>query len=590
MSEGRVVVAEVLAERALGRDPEPQRRAQEGAQALELRRRAQWRLVLLSCAFSLCFAGVAAKMVWLAGSEPAEPRLTGATVAPANRAALTDRKGRILATNVAAWSVYAHPKEMIDPAEAAERLAAVFPDLDHDRLLRSFTDGRSFVWVKRPVSPDQRQRAHDLGLPGVYFGRREARIYPAGAAAAHILGGSRSDKEDVHSAQTVGMAGAELYFDEMLRDPGRNGAPLSLSIDLAAQMAMREVLSDAVRLYRAKGAAGVVMDVNTGEVLSLVSLPDFDPNFRPRSSLTGEQAESPLFNRAAQGVYELGSAFKPFTAALALERGVAGVDTLIDTRGPLTYGRFRIRDFHRMPRQMTLSDIIVESSNVGTARLALMAGIKEHQIFLQQLGLFEPTPLEVAEASRGKPLLPPRWGELSSMTISFGHGISVTPLHLAQGIASIVNGGTLVRPTLLRTDYTPQDGPRVVSEATSRRIREILRKVVTDGTGRNAAVAGYEVGGKTGTADKPKKSGGYHRDRVIASFSAIMPSSDPRYVMVIILDEAVDRSWKKPRRTAGWTAAPTAKKAIERIGPILGLRPAPVAPEGDAPQAVLARN
>ena len=254
--------------------------------------------------------------------------------------------------------------------------------------------------------------------------------------------------------------------------------------------------------------------------------------------------------------------------------------TLVDTQGPLYWGRYKISDFHRMPPQMTLTEAIVESSNVGSARLALLAGARRQQEFLKSLGMFDIAPVELAEARKGKPLLPPRWSEISTMTISYGHGLAATPLHLAAAYASVVNGGLKVKPTLLKGAARPTEEDRVMSVETSIRMRDILRAVVTDGTGRNAAVEGYFIGGKTGTAEKPRRFGrGYDADKIIATFAAVFPAQDPRYVAVISLDEAEDRSGPRVWRTAGWTAAPTMRAAISRIAPILGMRPArPEAP------------
>ncbi|MBL4813054.1 MAG: penicillin-binding protein 2 [Rhodobacteraceae bacterium] len=538
------------------------------------RGRAESRLLILSLAFFMAFGVIGGKMAVLANSEPAEPRhaATGSPIL-SQRADITDRNGRILATNLQTHALYAQPEQMVDPAYAVTELLKIFPDINAERLLADFTGTRTFLWVRRQISPEQMQMVHDIGEPGLLFGPREMRLYPNGAIAAHILGGASYGREGVSAAEVIGVAGTELYFDDYLRDPVHEGAPLILSIDLTVQAAMEEVLYDGMRLMNAKGATGIIMDVQTGEILAMASLPDFDPNDRPAVPITGDQSDSPLFNRASQGVYELGSVFKVFAAAQALDLGLVNPSTMIDTQGPIRWGRHRINDFHPLGPTLSTTDVIVESSNVGTAHLALMIGVERQQEFLGQLGLLVPTELEMIEASTGRPQLPPNWSELSLMTISYGHGLSASPLHLAQAYATIANGGMRVSPTLERQS-APQQGERVISERTSRQVLSILRQVVTHGTASFGEVPGYEVGGKTGTADKPREGGGgYYDDRVIATFGAVFPTDDPRYVVVVTLDEPVETSGPRPRRTAGWTAVPVAAELIRRTAPLLGLRP-----------------
>jgi cell division protein FtsI (penicillin-binding protein 3) len=313
----------------------------------------------------------------------------------------------------------------------------------------------------------------------------------------------------------------------------------------------------------------------------MVSLPYFDPNSRPRVLTTGDQSDSPLFNRAVQGVYELGSVFKIFAVAQAMELGLVNPNTLIDTQGPLTWGRFRIRDFHDYGPELSTTDVIVKSSNIGTARIAMMIGAERQKAFLGSLGFLEPTPVEMVEGPTGKPLLPRNWSEISTMTISYGHGLSSSPLHLAAAYAALANGGTQVEPTLLRTPNAPQ-GPRVMREVIAQRSVAMLRQVVERGTASFGEVPGYAVGGKTGTADKPRTSGaGYYDDKVIATFASVFPANDPQYVLVVTLDEPSENSGDKPRRTAGWTAVPIAAEMIRRIAPLLGLRP-----QVDMPQSI----
>jgi len=538
------------------------------------RARAEGRLLVLGLVFFCAFVTIAGRMGVLANSEPAEPRASaaGAQIL-AQRADIVDRKGRILATNFETHSLYAQPQQMIEPERAADALVGIFPDLDRDRLLEDFTGKRKFLWVKKKLSPEQKQAVHDIGEPGLLFGPREMRLYPNGRLAAHVLGGASFGREGVHSAEVIGVAGVEKYFDTRLRDPARGHEPLTLSLDLSVQAAVERILHGGMRLMNAKGATGVLLDVETGEVLALASLPDFDPNDRPRPPTQGNASDSPLFNRAVQGVYELGSTFKIFAVAQALDLGLVNPTTAIDTRGPLTWGKFRIRDFRDYGAQMTTTQVIVKSSNIGTARIAQKIGAERQQDFLGKLGFFEPTGLEIVEAAGAKPLLPPKWSELSTMTISYGHGLSASPLHLAAAYATLANGGRRVQPTLVKQPR-PVSGPQVMSEEVAATALSMLRKVVTEGTASFGEVPGYAVAGKTGTADKPKEQGGgYYEDRVIATFASAFPAHDPEYVLVVTLDEPVETSGDEPRRTAGWTAVPVAAEIIRRIAPLLGLRP-----------------
>jgi cell division protein FtsI (penicillin-binding protein 3) len=539
------------------------------------RSRAEGRLLVMAVMFFCAFGVIGARMGTLAASEPEEPRAqaTGASII-ASRADIVDRQGRILATNMETFSLYAHPHQMVDPNRTAAELAKIFPELDEERLRKDFTGPRKFMWVRKKLSPEQKQKVHDIGEPGLLFGPREMRLYPNGALASHVLGGASFGREGVHSAEVIGTAGIEKFFDEELRDPAREGAPLELSLDLTIQAATERVLLGGMKLMNAKGAASVLMDVYTGEVIAIASLPDFDPNDRPRPLTQGEAADSPLFNRAVQGVYELGSTFKIFASAQALELGLVSPETVIDTSPPMRVNNHPIREFNNKNYgALTVSDIIVKSSNRGTGKLALQIGKARQQEFLKSLGFFEPVPFEMIEAKGGQPLLPPRWADISTVTVSYGHGISTTPLHLAAGYAALANGGYYVQPTLLKQDG-PRLGPRVVSERTAAQSVEMLRKVVTEGTASFGEVPGYSVAGKTGTADKPRANGrGYYDDKVINTFASIFPSNNPKYVLIVTLDEPVETSGTKPRRTAGWTAVPVAAEMIRRVAPLLGLRP-----------------
>lgn len=588
-------IARVLKARETGMDPDLIE-AQEKADRMRGQRtaerwRAESRLVLLALVFVLAFGSVGWKMAALATSQPIEPISTSRSVQIVNqRADILDRNGEILATNLATTSLFAHPQDMIDPRAAADGLAGIFDDLNAEKLFGLFSGTRKFVWVKRKLSPEQRQAVHDLGEPGLQFGPRELRLYPNGNLAAHVLGGTAFGREGVHAAEVIGTAGVELEFDTFLRDPAEEGAPLELSLDIAVQAAMRRVLTGGMQMMSAKGAAAVLMDVNTGQVIAMVSLPDFDPNHRPNPPVSGDPADSPLFNRVAQGKYELGSTFKLFTAALAMETGVASPDTMIPTRGPLRWGRFTIKDFHNYGAELSLMDVIVKSSNIGTANLAVEMGTEAQQDFLKSLGMLDRTTVELGEAGRSKPLVPSNWSELSTMTISYGHGLAATPLHLAAAYASITNGGLRVEPTLMKNVELPTEADRVISQTTSDNIRDMLRQVVVRGTASLGEVPGYQVGGKTGSADKPDPLGGYYDDKVISTFASVFPMDDPQYVLVVTLDEPEIFMATEVRRTAGWTAVPVGAEIIRRIAPLMGMRPEWFDTEVPASNLTLTRN
>ncbi|WCR11688.1 penicillin-binding protein 2 [Paracoccus stylophorae] len=570
-------LARILRARARGENPDEieaeNRRLRHEAIQDKARRRAEGRLVLMSACFVLAFGTVGVRMGALASSDPSEPRsqVLSAQIL-SQRADITDRRGRVLATNLLTHSLYAHPHQMVDPVRAATGLARIFPDLDQARLTRDFTGGRKFMWIKRKISPEQMQAVHDIGEPGLLFGPREMRVYPNGHVASHILGGSGFGAEGVSSAEVLGVAGVEKAFDNWLRDPSHDGAPLALSIDLTVQTAMEEVLSSGMKIMNAKGAAGILMEVATGEVVAMASLPDFDPNDRPRPLLKGDPSDSPLFNRAVQGQYELGSTFKIFPVAQALDLKLINPNSGINSSSPMKIGKYLIHDFHNYGKQLSATDVIVKSSNVGTVRIAQMLGVERQRDFLQKLGLFQPTPVEMVEAPTGQPLVPSRWPAVTAATVAFGHGLAASPLHLAAAYATIANGGRRVTPTLIHGRKRPQ-GEQVLSPRAAEMAVGMLRQVVTRGTAKQAEVEGYEIAGKTGTADKPRPSGGYYKNKVVATFASVFPASDPAYVLIVTLDEpSVSTAGGGESRTAGMTAVPVAAEIVRRLAPLVGLK------------------
>jgi cell division protein FtsI (penicillin-binding protein 3) len=572
-------LARILDARAKGENPDvierENKRARHEVQRETTKARAEWRLKLLVIGVVAAFSVIGVRMGTLAATEPTEPRaaVRGNEIV-ATRADITDRQGRILATNMLTHALYVQPHDLVDPHYVAVKLAEIFPDLDAATLERRFTDGRSFLWIKKVLSPEQMQAVHEIGDPGLYFGPREMRLYPNGALAAHVLGGASFGAEGVDSAEVIGTAGIEKALDARLRDPALAGQPLRLSLDLTVQAAVEDVLGSGMTMMNAKGAAAILMDVHTGEVLALASLPNFDPNDRPPLPTSGSPQDSPLFDRSVQGIYELGSTFKIFAAAQAMELGLVDPTSLVDAAAPMRWGKFIIKEFenHNYGPQATVSDIIAKSSNVGAAHLGLMIGGERQQAFLKAMGLLDAPQIEMVEATAASALVPERWSEIVTITAAYGHGLATSPLNLAAAYATIANGGEKVTPTLL-AGIVRAPGPRLLSEKVSADAVAMMRRVVTEGTATMGDVPGYAVAGKTGTAEKPKRGGGYDHDKVINTFACVFPADNPEYVLVVTLDEPVETSGPKPRRTSGWTAVPVAAEVIRRTAPLLGLRP-----------------
>jgi cell division protein FtsI (penicillin-binding protein 3) len=538
----------------------------------------QNRLSILILLFGFGFIGIAAKLAAIAVSSAADgttvPGLVQTAHEPSVRADIVDRNGDLLATTLKTASLYADPEVIkgknASPEQAAahvdaavDALVGVLPNLDAQTLTRNLMHHKNFVWVQRGLTPRQQQEILRLGLPGLGFEQELARFYPRGNLTAHALGVTGVDNE--------GRTGLELSLDERLRT---NPAPLVSSLDMRIQNAVRRELADAMQEFRAIGAAGMVMDAHSGEILAMVSLPDFDPHNPPApGSQEGARAKDldPLFNRNSMGVYEMGSTFKIFNTAMALESGRVHMNDSFDATRPIQIGRFRISDFHPENRWMTVDEIFQHSSNIGSVRMAMEVGPAHQREFMAALGFLEPTKIELPE--RGRPQYPQAWRDINMMTISFGHGISVSPLHLMQATAAMINGGVMHPITLLKRDRTqPASGRRVISEATSDRIRQLMRLVVTDGTAAKADVPGYFVGGKTGTSEK-NVNGAYVTNARISSFIGAFPMQDPRYVVFAMIDEPKGNAKTAGYATGGWVAAPAVGRIIAQIGPMLGVRP-----------------
>jgi cell division protein FtsI (penicillin-binding protein 3) len=571
-------LAQIFSARSAGEDPDlvelTNRRERAEIQHGRMLRKTQRRLIMIGCIFIISFGVIGMRMTALAMTEPREPKAQNSiNDISVSRADIVDRNGRILATNIETHSLYVHPKQLADPSGTALRLAEIFQDIDAITLKARFNGKQNFLWLRSAISPEEKQAVHDIGDPGLLFGPREMRLYPNGKLAGHILGGTTFGKQGVHSAEVIGVAGVEKEFDELLRDPKYNGRPLKLSVDLSVQSALEKVLRGGMQLMNAKAASAVLMEVHSGEIFAMSSLPDFDPNNRPIGLTKGDQSDDPLFNRAVQGLYEQGSVFKTFTVAQAMELGLVEADTMVDTKR-FRWGKYAIKDYKDYGPELAVEKVLVKSSNVGTARLSQMIGANSQKSFLESLGLLVATPIELVEGSTAKPQFPSNWSEIATMTISYGHGISGSPLHLAAAYSAIVNGGTFVSPTILQKSVS-EVGARIISKNVSDQLRSMLRDVVRtpEGTANLGEVSGYSVGGKTGTAEKTSKTGGYDAERVLATFASFFPSEDPKYVLIITLDEPEDRMGVEPRRTAGYTAVPVAAEVIRRVAPLLGLVP-----------------
>lgn len=572
-------LAHILAVRSSGGNPddiEKQNVNQRYITYTDLtQKRAERRLFFVGIMFLISFVLVCARMTVLASSEVSSV-LT--EVSPSNlisqRSNILDRNGNILATNLPTFALYARPQVMIRPQLAVKKLIKIFPDLNAKKMLTDFTGQKTFLWVKDKLSPEQRQAVHEIGEPGLMYGPREMRLYPNGRFASHVLGGTRFNNQSATNADMVGSAGVEATFNNYLSDRADEGKALQLSLDLSVQAAVENILGGSMNIMRAKGATSIVLDVITGEIITMVSLPDFDPNNR-QIEFAGDNANNnPLFNRAVQGVYELGSTYKVFTVAKALDLGLVDPETEIDVFRKTNILGTAVRDDHYKVPKLSVTDILTESSNVGTATLAAKIGKNNQISMLKDLGLFHPTEVELIEANGITPLKPKKWIDSSTVTISYGYGLSMSPLHLAVAYATLINGGYKVIPTILKQDNKDL-GRRVISAETSNQLRKILRSVVQRGTATLGNVEGYEVGGKTGTANKQKVGArGYDNDRVVSTFVSFFPVKSPRYVLLVSFDEPSYRGGKeKNERSAGWTAVPVAAEIIKRIAPLLNLRP-----------------
>ena len=530
--------------------------------------KARARVGLAILAFALVYAILAGRLVMFAvGADSHGARRTASQDAIATaRPDIVDRNGEVLATDVKAPSLFGEPRRIIDKDEAIELLTATLPDLDTSEVRERLSSRKGFVWLKREITPKQQQDIHRLGIPGIGFLRENKRVYPTGPEVAHLIGLVNIDNQ--------GIAGMEKWLDNNgLADLHRAGfatdrlqRPIELSVDLRVEHALRDELMKAKEKYKAKAASGLVSNVKTGEIVALVSLPDFDPN-NPK-----EAHDPDRINRLTTGVYEMGSTFKALTLAMALDSGKATLNTLYDARGALHFGKFAIHDTHPLGRSITLSEVFTFSSNVGAARIAMAQGVEAHKAFLKKLGQMDRLRTELPESA--SPIVPKRWSELNTITISFGHGIAVAPLQAVMGINAVVNGGYLIPPTFLKRseEEAKAMAKRVIKPETSEKMRYLMRLNAEIGTAKQADVKGYYIGGKTGTSEKVV-GGRYSKKQVLNSFTAIIPADNPQFQLLVMLDEPKALPETHGFITSGWNAVPTGGKVIARIGPLLGIEP-----------------
>jgi len=543
--------------------------------------KARARVGLAIVAFAVVYGIIATRLVMFAmvpDSRIAHRVVSGDAIATA-RPDILDRNGEVLATDVRVPSLYGEPRRLIDVDEAVELLTADLPDLDATELRERLSSRHGFVWLKRDITSDQQREIYHQGLPGIGFLNENKRDYPNGSEVSHLLGHVNIDNQGIAGIEKWldGQGLAALHMAGLATD--RLQTPVQLAVDLRVQHALRDELVNARAKFRALAAAGIVLNVRTGEVVAMVSEPDYDPN-NPHEAL-----DPTRINRLTTGVYEMGSTFKAFTVAMALDSGKATLKSSFDAHNPLHYGKFDIHDFEPQQRALTVPEIFTYSSNIGAARIAMAVGIDGHKAFLKKMGQLDRLRTELPESA--EPIVPKRWSELNTITIAFGHGLSVAPLQAVMGVAALMNGGTLIPPTFLkRTEAEAQKlGTRVVKPETSAMMRYLMRLNVEKGTAAKADVPGYYIGGKTGTADKVV-FGRYSKTKVLTDFMAILPADQPRYLVLIMLDEPQASAETHGFKTSGWNAVPTGGAVVARIAPLLGIEPRLDLPTAD--QQILA--
>ena len=524
-------------------------------QPAQSKRIAYGRLLFGGFGALLCFSMIGAKAFYLSTNSDLRSDHRTAAATKIERGLITDRNGKVLATSVPVKVLHADPKLILDPFETAQKLAPLLPKWSEEELLKKFATKTRYIELERRLTPARQADIWALGLPGIAVSPTKARLYPLGNEAAHILGTIDVDGK--------GIAGIEKQFNDILT----KGETVTLSIDAGVQAIVRNEIQKQIDAFEAIGGAGLVLDIKTGELLALTSLPDFNPNH------FASAVDDARFNRATKGVFEMGSIFKVLNTAIALETGASGIEQRYEVSKPIYVARHRIADYHPYDRPLSLSEILVYSSNIGSARIAEVIGAPTQRAYMERLGLLDRLSLELPEVAR--PLLPQRWERLSAMTISFGHGMSVTPVHASAAIAAASGDGIYRAPTLLkRNPLEPIIETQIFSPEHTKAVRSMMRLVVShkDGTGNFAEAPGYLVGGKTGTAEKIE-NGRYNKKKNMVSFVGTFPSHDPAYLIFVMVDEPKGQKFSYNYATAGWVAAPAIRQIVEQIAPKLGVLP-----------------
>ncbi len=527
------------------------------------------RLRLIGLAFLCVYGLIDGKLIMLGLSKepPAGLKAAASDAVSGARPELLDRNGEVMATDIKTMSVFAEPRRIIDKDEAVELLTAVLPDVDARDLRTRLGSRKGFVWVKRGVTQKQQEEVYRLGLPGVGFLPENKRIYPNGPVAAHVLGFTNTDNQ--------GIAGIEKWVDNQglgdLKGAGfditpQDLKPISLSIDEKATFAVRDELAKGIEHFKAQAGSAAIMDVNTGEIIAYASLPDYDPN-NPVDALDPQH-----INRLNVGVYEMGSTFKAISIAMALEANKVTLKSQVDARENLRYGRFTIHDFHATHRMLTVPEVFIHSSNIGTARMAMMVGVEGHKAFLRKMGQL--TRLQTELPENAAPLIPAHWSELNTITIAFGQGLNVAPLQAMMAVGALANGGFMIKPTFLKRDTADvrDESQRVVRPETSESLRYLMRVNATLGSAKKIDIPGYFAGGKTGTADK-LIHGHYAKDRVNATFMSIVPADKPKYLFFVMMEDPQAVEGTFGFHTAAWNAGEVCSKVMERVAPLLNLPP-----------------
>ena len=549
--------------------------------AVDRHAKARARIGLAIIAFAAVYSIIVARLVMfaLASNSHATHRVVSSDAIATARPDILDRNGIVLATDVRVPSLYAEPRRLIDIDDAVERLTADLPDLDGAELRERLSSKRGFVWLRRDITPEQQREIYRQGLPGIGFLNENKRDYPDGVEISHLIGHVNIDNQGIAGIEKWldGQGLAALHMAGLATDRLQN--PVELAVDLRIQHVLHEELAAARTKFGALAAAGLVLNVRTGEVLAMVSEPDYDPN-NPREALDPSR-----INRLTTGVFEMGSTYKAFTVAMALDSGKVTLKSTFDARMPLHMGRFDIHDFEGQHRVLSVPEIFTYSSNIGAARMALAVGVDGHKAFLKKIGQLDRLRTELPESA--EPIVPKRWVNLNTATIAFGHGLSVAPLQAAMGVAALMNGGTLIPPTFLKRSEADAQalGKRVIKPETSAVMRYLMRLNVERGTAAKADVPGYYIGGKTGTADKVV-NGRYSKAKVLTDFIAVLPADRPRYVLLIMLDEPHATPETHGFTTSGWNAVPTGGAVVARIAPLLGIAPRMDLPSAD--QLILA--